>query len=124
MRVPDEPVIVLTATDARILWQAAHLNDLRIKHRSGDSQLYQLLHDIYRVGQLRVAEAGSETRQSAATEEREWWTVQHLAKATRLAPRTIRLDIANNELPATKNGNTWLVKNLAATTYIASRRKN
>ena len=119
--IPREPVIVLTAGDARMLWQAARLNELRLKHRSGDSHLYQLLVQIYEVGllELRTAGAGNEPRQSAASEERSHWTVKQLAKATGRAERTVRLDIESNTLPATKAGGAWIVPAEEALTYIA-----
>ncbi|MCR2784071.1 MULTISPECIES: helix-turn-helix domain-containing protein [unclassified Microbacterium] len=125
--LPDEPVIILTASDARILWQAARLNELRLKHRTGgNNRLYSLLVNVYRVGLAVSPDAapGNETRQEAASEEREYWTTQQLAKATGQAERTIRLHIQDKTIPATKPGKSWLIHKDDATTYIASGRKH
>lgn len=121
----NEPTLIITATEAAMLWQRAQLNDLRLKYRSGDSKFYGLLVDVYRLSLQRpdVANRGIETRQSVASEERETWTVQQLTAATGRAGRTIRLDIANNTLPATKTANAWHITNAEAQTYIASHTK-
>ena len=93
--LPDEPVIVLTASDVEMLWGPARLNDLRIKHRSGDTRLYELLVKMHRLRLRRLTNAdnGNQPRQPAASEEREKWTVKQLAQVTGRAMRTIRLDI-------------------------------
>lgn len=122
--LPDEPVIVLTASDARILWQAARLNELRLKNRTLNNRLYALLLNIYRVGLAGPnAAPGNEPRQSVASEEREYWTVRQVARGVELAERTVRLDIERNELPATKPAGSWLIPAADAKTYIARRRK-
>jgi len=117
--------IFLTQEDARILYREARLDELRKKHRAGDSVIYRLLHDIT-VTAFTAPDAapGNETRQDAASEEREYWTTQQLAKATRQAERTIRLHIQDNIIPATRPGKSWLIRNDDANTYIASRRKH
>lgn len=124
--LPSEPVIILTATEARILWQAARLNDLRLKHRSGDDRLYALLAKVYQVGllQIRTTGPGNEPRQNTATEERRAWTVRQLANATGRAERTVRLDIEKKALPATKQGGTYIINSTEAATYIAAHGKN
>lgn len=123
--IPSEPVVILTATDAHMLWQAAKLNDLRIKHR-GDQRLYDLLVSIYKVGLLEIAERGSTPRQTSASEEHETWTTQHIAKAAGIAERTVRLDCQNGTLPATRtrpNG-PWSITATDAATYLTWRKKN
>lgn len=123
--VPSEPVVILTASDARMLWQAAKLNDLRVKHR-GDARLYEVLVSIYRVGLLEIAERGNETRQDAAKEDRETWTTQQVAREAGVAARTVRLDCEQGTLPATqpRPGGPWLITTDAAATYINRRKKH
>ncbi len=123
--VPTEPVVILTASDAHMLWQAARLNDLRIKHR-GDQRLYDLLVSIYKVGLLEIAERGNEPRQDAATEEPEIWTTQQVARAARVSERTVRNDCKDGTLPATQHrtNGPWLIQPAEATTYIDWRKKN
>lgn len=109
-----------------MLWQNAQLNELRLRHRSGNTKLYDLLVDVYKLSLQRSINAihGNEARQNAASEEREYWTVRQLATATGRAERTIRLDIASNTLPATKSANAWLITNTAARTYINTHHKS
>jgi len=120
-RFVERSVLILTAEDARMLYQGAQLGELRKRHRSGDSRFYALLVDISRAA--FSAEPGNEPRQHAATEERRTWTVEQVASAARLAPRTVRLDCARNELPATKTAGTWIIPAAEALTYIARRTK-
>lgn len=107
-----------------MLYQATNVGEVRNRRRGEDSTLYRLLHDISTAAfAVPVANRGIETRQSVASEERETWTVQQLTAATGRAGRTIRLDIANNTLPATKTANAWHISNADAQTYIASHTK-
>jgi hypothetical protein len=124
--VPNEPVVILTASEARILWQAARLNELRLRHRTGDSRLYDLLRKFYRVGllELRPAGSGNEPRQDAAKKERAFWTTQRLGKAARRATRTITDDINLGALPAERMGHGWMIADRDAQTYIAAHTKN
>ncbi|MEV7692491.1 hypothetical protein AB0N73_04070 [Microbacterium sp. NPDC089189] len=124
--LPDEPVLVITAGEARMLWQAARLDALRVKHRSGNTALYDVLVKFYRVGLLEIAERGTQTRQSAASEERERWTTQQVARAAGIAERTVRLDCKEGTLPATqhRSGGPWAIDADAATTYIRRRKKH
>lgn len=119
----QEPVAIITATEARMLWQAAKLRDLHRRVAGEESNpLYQTLTTIYRaiLAAQPNAAPGIETRHEAASEEREWWTVQQLARATGLSTRKIRLDAQQGRVPATKHSGTWLVSDGDATTYIES----
>lgn len=116
--------ILLTPRDARMLYQAARIGELRTRNRIGDSALYKLLTDLSMCAFTTPADNGNLTRQDAASEDREMWTVAQLARTTGRAARTIRLDIENNALPAHKQGNTWVITKQNAHTYIASRRQN
>lgn len=116
--------IVITPSDARMLYQAANLRELRIRYRVGSTAIYDLLTDISRCAfeQDIATSIGTEQRQTSASEERETWTVNQLARRTGRAPRTIRLDIEKNALPATKHCGTWAITAADANTYIAGRR--
>lgn len=117
--------LFLTQEDARILYQAARIGELRKRYRVGDNAIYRLLHDITITAfSSPDAAPGNETRQEAASEEREYWTTQQLAKATGQAERTIRLHIQDKTIPAMRPGKSWLIHKDDATTYIASRRKH
>ena len=116
-------VVILTAHDAAILYQAAGISDLRTRYRVGDSRIYKILNDISQAAFLH-ADPGNEPRQEAASEEPGMWTVQRIAKAARLAPRTVRLDIERGTLPAQRPGHAWVIDPNEAATYIAARRKS
>lgn len=116
--------IVLTPTDARMLYQVARIGELRSRHRVGNTALYTLLTDISACAfTASVADSGIPPRQETASEERELWTVQQLARAAGLSTRTIRLDCQRGNLAAEKQGNTWLINNSAAHPYITARRR-
>lgn len=106
-----------------MLWSAADLNRTRIKFRVGNQKIYDLLCDIYRTALTTVADDGNEPRHEAASEEREWWTVQQLARATGLSTRKVRLDAQQGRVPADKHSGTWLIDKQNATTYIAAFKR-
>lgn len=116
--------IILTPTDARMLYQAARIGDLRSRFRVGDTALFRLLTDIATCAFTITPNTvpGNMTRQSTASEDRETWTVNRLATATGRAPRTVRLDIQRQALPAKKLTNSWLITPTDAATYIRSHR--
>ncbi|MEV7827329.1 hypothetical protein [Microbacterium enclense] len=124
MLIVTQPSIVLTAAEVDMLWRTAGLDELRKRHRSGDTHLYQLLLRMHQVRLQRPIDAvsGTGTRHDAASEERTHWTIQQLSQVTGRAERTIRNDIALGELTATKTGRSWIVTTENATTYIASRK--
>lgn len=125
MLIVNQPSIVLTAAEVDMLWRTAGLDELRQRHRLGDTYLYQLLLRMHQVRLQRVTEAvsGTQTRHEPAQGERGYWTIHQLSKATGRAERTIRKDIAAGELTATKPSRSWIVTTENATTYIESRRK-
>ena len=115
--------IILTPKKAQMLYQAAHLGELRSRHRVGFDALHQLLTEITVCAFTQDADPGIEPRQETASEEREWWTTEQLARTSRRATRTIRNDIGIGSLPATKNPNGWLIRADHAKTYIEEHRK-
>lgn len=123
--LPREPAVILTASDVERLWRSAGLEALRLKHRSGDTALYALLMNMHQVRLLRLRDAvdGPEQRQLTALEEREWWTTRQVTTASGRAERTVRKDIADGELAATKSGRSWIIADADARTYIANRKR-
>lgn len=115
--------IVLSRTDVRVLFQVANIAELRRRHRSGNSMVYDLLTDITVAAYSDVAESGNEPRQSAASEEREWWTTEQLARTVGRATRTIRHDITIGALPATKTTSGWIIGGEHAQTYLDAHRR-
>lgn len=122
-RFIESGVLILTAEDARMLYQGARIGELRNRNRVGSTAFYSLLVDISRAAfSSPVAASGIEQRQDAASEEAGMWTVQRLAKATGLAERTIRNWCLTGDIPATKAGRTWLIQGESAETFVARRK--
>lgn len=118
------PVVILTPTDARMLWQAARLDTLRVKHR-GDPRLYDVLLNIYKGTLLEDAARGRQPRQTAETDEREYWNTTQVAQAAGVSERTVRNHCADETLPAVhahQNG-PWMIPNEEALTYIDRKKK-
>lgn len=123
--VSKGPSITLTPADVDMLWRAAGLERLRVRHRLGDDHLYRLL---IRMHQVRLAQSGDavdgpEQRHSTAFPDRVFWTIRQLGKATGRAERTIRKDIAAGELTATKPARVWIINAADAAAYIDSRKR-
>ncbi|MDQ1130243.1 hypothetical protein [Microbacterium sp. SORGH_AS_0888] len=118
-----EPGMFVTRTEFRMLLQLTNLSEVRKRLRGDDSPAYRLLHDITVLAYSADAANGTEPRHPAASEEADGWTVRKLARATGRAERTIRKDISDGILPATKWGNTWLINPNEAHTYVQSRRR-
>jgi len=116
----DSGAIVLTTEELRMLYQVAGLGRLRDKYRIGNTRAYELLTAIS-VAVFSDADHGTPPRHPTASEEREYWTVRHVAQATRRAERTVRKDCETGALPAMKNPS-WLIHNDDAATYIAAHR--
>lgn len=115
---------ILSPLEARMLYDAARLGELRARHRVGNTRLYQLLTELTICAFTEpIAATGNEPRQSKASEERDWWTVQQVARSAGLSNRTVRLDCQRQTLPAEKSGNTWTITRTAATTYINARTR-
>ncbi|QRY40833.1 hypothetical protein JVX92_00625 [Microbacterium hominis] len=115
--------VILTPEDCRALYQAAKIGELRTRHRVGNSMLYELLTDISRCAFAADAAPGTEPRHESASEEREWWTVQQLARATGLSARKIRLDAQQGRVAADKHSGTWLIDRQNAITYITAFKR-
>ncbi|QOD93482.1 helix-turn-helix domain-containing protein [Chryseoglobus sp. 28M-23] len=115
--------LVLSQSDARVLYQVASIGKLRTHYRMGDTSVYALLTEITRCAYTAAdADGGNPPRQSAASEERDLWTVRQLATATGRSPRTVRLDCERGALPATKSGPQWVIQREEAETYVTAYR--
>ncbi|MFC7925480.1 hypothetical protein [Microbacterium laevaniformans] len=117
--------ILLTRSEAQVLYQGAQLGELRNRERrtGRDTPLYQVLHAISVCVFTDDAAPGIEPRHETASEEREWWTVQQLARATGLSARKVRLDAQTGRIPAKKQAGNWLIDCQDATTYISTTRR-
>ncbi|MEV7692494.1 hypothetical protein AB0N73_04085 [Microbacterium sp. NPDC089189] len=119
----DQPGRFFTNAELRVIWEATNMSEVRDRHRRGDDLLYRLLTEIGHSAFAVYAVPGHEPRQIPASEERSHWTVEQIAKASRRAARTVRNDIHNNELKATRSGHAWSVPDTAARAYIAGHRR-
>ncbi|WP_153004740.1 hypothetical protein [Microbacterium testaceum] len=119
------PSITLSSAEVDMLWRAAGLERVRLKHRSGDDMLYRLLVRMHQVRHAPTPDAanGPERRHLTASEDRAFWTIRQLGRATGRAERTIRKDIADGELNATKPARVWIITAADAATYINSRKR-
>lgn len=120
--ITNELSITLTTTEARMLYQAAKLGELRTRYRGRDEPIYRLLHELTVVA-FQTAATGTQQRQDAAEEDRSQWTVEQVAKATGLSTRAVRLDCQRGDLPATKEYRSWTIASSEAHTYISRRRR-
>lgn len=123
--IPQEPVAVLTASDVDLLWRSSGWDELRRRHRIGDTHLYGLLIRLHKVRLSRMpfANDGIVERHLTAFDESKEWTVSRLSRASKRAERTIRNDIEKGELQATKIGRSWLISSEDAKSYIHSRKR-
>ncbi len=116
----EEGSIVLTPADLRVIYGPLRIREHRTRAGSS-SRLGQILTEMSICAFHEPADRGNETRQSVASEEREYWTVKQLAAVARRAERTVRLDCQEGRLPATK-APTWLIRAEDARNYIAGNR--
>lgn len=125
MKLPNVPhgSIVLTPAEARMLYQPCRIRELRSKVRTGDTALYDLLTELSICAYTANAEVGIDPRHPAASEEREWWTTENLARGSGRAGRTIRKDIATGDLRATRTTNGWLIRASDAQAYIEGHHR-
>ncbi|WP_146083035.1 MULTISPECIES: hypothetical protein [unclassified Rathayibacter] len=115
--------LILTPQDARALYQAAKLGDLRQQYRVGDTAIYDLLSAISMAAFTIPADGGNLTRHTSAFVEHGLWTVHRVAIAAGLSERKVRLDCQQGFLPATKQGSNWIIEQAEADTYIARGRR-
>ncbi|MEV7757885.1 helix-turn-helix domain-containing protein [Microbacterium sp. NPDC089180] len=115
--------IFLSVEEAQILYQGAQFRNL-MSNRRDDTALYRILHAVALTAFSKPAADGSERRQLTASDEYGYTTVGQVARRAGISERTVRLHIAQQSLPATKNGREWVIATSEAETYIAAHRKN
>lgn len=118
-----EGSIVLTPHAARIIYQMLPVKETRTR-LSSRTQGWQVLNAITQCAFHLPADSGINPRQLTETDEREHWTVSQVARAAKVSERTVRNDCESGQLDAKKIGRPWVIHRDAATTYIASKRKN
>lgn len=124
----DGAACILTAEDAAILWQAAKLDDVRIRFRD-DKRIHTVLADIW-VTALSLhtnADSGNNNPVKTAIREhvsKEVVTVTDIAKHSGIPARTIRSHIKRELLPATQVGREWTITSRDAKAYIAGQKRN
>ena len=120
-----ENAVILTGSDCALIYEAAHIRDLRIAARGKSERLYSLLTDLTAAAFAHQASPGG-TKPQEATENddagyMEMTTVESVAKRSGVTPRTIRNHIGAGLLEATKINRTWVITAQAAEKYIAGR---
>lgn len=121
--------IVLTPQDARLLYASLDVGNrrksLRDQHNPRARALYELLTEISVCAFTETdAAVGTLPMPQPAPSEAGFMTVAQLAKASRLAPRTIRVACQRNEIPATKAAGAWVIPTDTAAAFIASHTRS
>lgn len=121
-----ENAVVLTGSDAALLYEAASLRELRVLTRGKSDRLYALLTDITESAFLYMASRdGKPPRKPAESDESQdsdIVTVEHLARRAGVTPRTIRNHIGLGLIQAKKVNRIWLISREAAKQYIDGRQ--
>ena len=124
----QEPVAMVTATEARAMWQALNLTTQYRKVAGEENNpVYQGLTAMYRaiLAARDIADRGNQPRQTAETDEREYWNTTQVARSAGVSERTVRNHCADQTLPALrphKNG-PWMIPTEEALTYINRKKK-
>ncbi|GLJ79755.1 hypothetical protein [Microbacterium imperiale] len=116
----EEGSIILSPADMRIIYGPLRIRENRARAGS-TTRLGQILTEMSICAFHSPADRGKESRRDTASEERDYWTVRQVSRATRRAERTVRLDCQEGRLPAIKNP-TWLIRDDDARSYIAGNR--
>lgn len=120
----DKPGRLFTAEEMSIIWHATNMGAVRRERQRSDDRLFQLLTEFGEGAFSAASVPGHEPRTIPDTDERSEWTVEQLAKATHRTPRTVRRDIRNRDLLASRPGHAWVIADSAARAYIAGHRKH
>ncbi|WP_141651220.1 hypothetical protein [Microbacterium sp. 3J1] len=121
-----ENALVLTGGDALLLYQAAHLRELRVKARGRSERLYELLTDITKTALSHSdsvdGKVPRETTERDESQDMEIVNVGQLARRAGVTPRTIRNHILLGLIKAEKANRTWLISAQDADQYISGRQ--
>ena len=117
-------IVVLSGRDCAVLWRAANLNELRIKARGQDDDLYRSLVKIYENAlEYRASVAGKNQQPAAETAgDWLWWNTQELAARAGCTPRTIRNHIRSGYIQADQRGREWIISIEEGQKYLQSHR--
>jgi hypothetical protein len=117
-------VVVLEGRDCAVLWRAAGLNELRIKARGQNDDLYRTLVKIYETAlQYRDSVNGKLQEPTAETAgDWLWWNTQELAARAGRTPRTIRNHIRSGYIQADLRGREWIISIEEGQKYLQSHR--
>jgi hypothetical protein len=117
-------VVVLSGRDCAVLWRAANLNELRIKARGQDDDLYRTLVTVYENALVyRDSVSGKAERPPAESAgDWLWWNTQELAARAGCTPRTIRNHIRSGYIQADLRGREWVISVEEGQKYLQSHR--
>lgn len=118
--------MILTGADAALIYQAAHLRELRIAARGKSDRLYSLLTDITAAAFAHQSSVeGTKPQDSTETRETESAgivTVGYVARRAGITPRAVRNHITEGLLEAQQQGRIWIITTQAAEQYLAGRQ--
>lgn len=117
-------VVVLDGRDCALLWRAADLNELRLRTRGQDADLYRTLVTIYE-NALRYRDSVSGKDEAHATETAGdwlWWNTADLAARAGRTPRTIVNHIKRGWIQADKRGREYIISVEEGKKYLQSHR--
>lgn len=121
-----ENAVILTGSDAALLYQAANIQRLRIAARGKSDRLYALLTDITEAAFIHAASLDGKTPGKAAesdeSQDNDIVTVEHVARRAGVTPRTVRNHIEIGLIEAEKIGRCWVISRDARDQYLAGRR--
>jgi hypothetical protein len=117
-------VVILDGRDCAVLWRAAGLNELRIKARGQNDDLYRTLLKVYE-NALKYRDSVTGTPNGHTTETTGdwlWWNTSELAARAGCTPRTIRNHIQRGLINADQRGREWIVTVEEGKKYLQSHR--
>jgi hypothetical protein len=119
-----DQVVVLTGRDCAVLWRAADLNELRVKARGQNDDLYRTLVTIYENALLyRDSVYGKTDAHSTETAgDWLWWNTADLAARAGCTPRTIRNHIKSGLIQAEPRGREYAISVEEGKKYLQTRR--
>ncbi|WP_194763966.1 hypothetical protein [Microbacterium sp. UFMG61] len=117
--------MILTGSDAALLYQVANIRRLRIAARGKSDRLYALLTDITEAAFIHAASVDGKNRgkpaESDESQSNDIVSVEHIARRAGVTARTVRNHIGLGLITAEKVNRTWLITREAAQQYIDGR---
>ena len=117
-------VVVLDGRDCAVLWRAANLNELRIRTRGQNDDLYRTLVKVYENAlHYRDSVSGKADEHAGETAgDWLWWNTGELAARAGVTPRTIRNHIRRGWIQAEPRGREWTISVEEGNKYLQSQR--